>query len=57
MTGVILVGHGWNPTEQFVGTMTVREFRQHWRGLSCMDYEAKAIARALKVTVAWLMGD
>jgi len=29
---VIVVGHGWNPTEQFVAQMTAKEFLQHWQG-------------------------
>ena len=29
---VIVVGHGWNQTEQFVAQMTVKEFIQHWQG-------------------------
>ncbi len=29
---VIVVGHGWNPTEQFVAQMTVKEFIRHWQG-------------------------
>ena len=29
---VIIVGHGWNPTEQFVAQMTSKEFLQRWQG-------------------------
>ena len=29
---VIVVGHGWLPIEQFVASMTVKEFCQHWKG-------------------------
>ena len=29
---VTVVGHGWNSTEQFIATMTVKEFIKRWQG-------------------------
>ena len=29
---VTVVGHGWNSTEQFVATMSVKEFIERWQG-------------------------